>query len=61
MSPNKQNINDIDPENIYALESDEEKQDLIKIYTSSNLYEKYPESDYDYDSDNYGFYDDYDR
>lgn len=61
MPRNIQDINDIDPEDIYALESDEEKNDFIKTYTSSNFYERYPESDYDYDSDNYGFYDDYDR
>lgn len=53
--------NNIDPEDIYALESDEEINDFIKTYTSNNYYERYPETDYDYDSDNYGYYDDYDR
>jgi hypothetical protein len=53
--------NDNDPEDMYFLESTEEKSDFIKTYTSSNFYERYPESDYDYDADNYGFYDDYDR
>lgn len=53
--------NNIDPEDIYALESGEEINDFIKTYTSNNYYERYPETDYDYDSDNYGYYDDYDR
>lgn len=61
MPRNKNNENNLDPENVYYLESDEEIKDFIDTYTSNGFYEKYPESDYDYDSDNYGYYDDYDR
>jgi hypothetical protein len=59
--PRKTNQNDIDIEDSYRLESDEEINNFVETYTISGVYDRYSPSDYDYDVDNYGYADDYDR
>jgi len=54
--PRKPKEVDIDPENIYALQNQEEVQDFIDTFTNEGL-DAYRSaySDYDYDTDNYGY------
>jgi hypothetical protein len=54
--PRKPKNVDIDPENAYNLESSEEVQDFLDAYTNQGL-DSYRSaySDFDYDSDNYGY------
>jgi hypothetical protein len=52
---------DIDPEDMYTLESDEERKEFVDRYTTSSFYDIYSPKEYDHDMDNYGYYDDYDR
>jgi hypothetical protein len=54
--PRKPKDTDIDPENIYNLESSEEVQDFLDAYTNQGL-DAYRSaySTRDYDSDNYGY------
>jgi hypothetical protein len=51
--------NNIDIEDIYRLESDEEKTSFESLYKKNGFYDRYSPTDYDYDVDNYGYADDY--
>jgi hypothetical protein len=51
--------NDIDIEDMYRIESDEEKNSFESLYTKNGFHDRYSPSDYDYDVDNYGYADSY--
>ena len=59
--PRKKKI-DIDIEDSLAiLEDPEEVKEFIEEYTTSSIFSSYPHSEYEYDMDNYGYDEGYDR